>query len=102
DASADLLQVALDDPGVDRVPEHPAEVIDDDVVDVALCFYPGDHLLEGRAFVDAGGAAARLDELVDDVSVELFSFSLTGHPLRWDGDTLGIVISVDLTWRRHS
>jgi hypothetical protein len=37
--------------------------------------------LEHRSLVDRGGGAARLDELPDDLSAELFALQLTAFAL---------------------
>jgi hypothetical protein len=102
DASADLLQVALDHASVDRVPEHSVEVVDDDVVDVLLLLDPSDHLLERGPLVDAGGGAPRLDELTHDVGVQGLRLALARFPLGWDRYPLGVEVGVDLSRRGDS
>nr|WP_246411436.1 hypothetical protein [Amycolatopsis dendrobii] len=102
DPCADLLEVALRDASVNAVSEHPVEVIDDDVVDVLLGLDPGDHLLEGRAFVDAGGCPARLNELPHNVRAELLGFLLPCKALSRDRYAFRVVVSIDLAWRGHA
>lgn len=75
----------------------PAGVLDD-VVDVLLLLDPGDHLLEGRALVDAGGGAPRLNELADNLGVQRFCLSGASFPLCGDRDTLRVVVGGQPGW----
>ncbi|MCR6484045.1 hypothetical protein M8542_14570 [Amycolatopsis sp. OK19-0408] len=98
----DPLQVPLGDARVNAVSEDSVEVVDDDVVDVFLRLHPGDHLLKGWSFVDAGGGATRLDELADNVRVKLCSLVFAGLALGRDRDAFWIVVGVNLSGRRYT
>ncbi len=75
EGDAGTLQL-VDHKGVfDAVAVHPGELVDDDVVDVLVGLDPGEHLLERDSFVHAGGGAARLDVLTDDVETEGAGFA---------------------------
>src|SRR4051812_40058530 len=56
---------------------HPAELVDDDGVNVALALDAPQHRLEGRPALHAGARAAGLDVLVDDLDAELLRLALT-------------------------
>lgn len=102
DAYAEFAEFALGDGGVDAVSEDAVEVVDDDVVDVALGFDPGNHLLEDGPLVDAGCRAARLDKLIDDFRLEFIGFTLTRLTLGRNRDPFRVVVGVDLARGRHA
>ncbi|MEC3979629.1 hypothetical protein QMK34_30680 [Amycolatopsis sp. H20-H5] len=102
DAGTVFLEVAFDHAGIDGVAEDSVEVVDDDVVDVFLCFNPSDHLLKYRSLLDAGGCLAWFDELSHDVCVERLGLTLSGNALCWDGNAFGVVVGVDLAWCGHA
>nr|WP_179577206.1 hypothetical protein [Leifsonia psychrotolerans] len=93
---AAFLKISHDDGVVDAVARETGELVDDDVIDVAVAADALQHLLESDTFGHLSGGAPRLDVLGNDGDAELVSFALAGHALGWDGDTFGVVVRVDL------
>ncbi|WP_233489124.1 hypothetical protein [Blastococcus sp. TF02-09] len=74
------------------VPVHPAELVDDDGIDVALGLDALQHRLEGRPALHARTRAAGLDVLIDDLDAQPLGLALAGRALGRDGDALGVVV----------
>ncbi|HVX20468.1 MAG TPA: hypothetical protein VHB02_03900 [Acidimicrobiales bacterium] len=85
DPDAELAEIVLDHGGIEGVPEHPTELVDDDVIDLSagltLRSDPCKHLLEDRTLVDIGGAATGLHKLPDVLGCERGHLGDTGVPL---------------------
>ncbi|WTI33028.1 hypothetical protein OH817_03915 [Kocuria rhizophila] len=97
-----FVQIGHDDRVVGAVAGEAGELVDDDVVDVAVAADAFEHLLERDALGHLGGRPAGFDVLVHDREPEGFSLALTRRALRRDGDALGIVVGVHLPLGRDA
>ncbi|MFN8129599.1 MAG: hypothetical protein U0R28_12445 [Candidatus Nanopelagicales bacterium] len=91
-----LTQIGHHDGVVDTIARHPGELVYDDEVDILLDADPLEHLLEGDPLSHLSAGTAWLHVLADDVQPHLFNLAQTGTALSWDGDSLGVIVGVDL------
>ncbi|MCO7202144.1 hypothetical protein NH287_01255 [Microbacterium sp. CnD16-F] len=99
---AALLEVGHDDGVIDTVAGEPGELVDDDVVNVAVAANAFEHLLEGNSLGHLGGGSPGFDVLGHDRDAELFGLALTGNALGRNGDAFGVVVGVHLALGAHT
>nr|WP_239562544.1 hypothetical protein [Agromyces aurantiacus] len=93
-----LLKVGHDDRIVEAVASEPAELVDDDIVDVAFAANAFQHLLERNALCHLGAGPAGFDVLADDGQAELVGLAGARDPLRRNGNALWVVVGVHLSF----
>ncbi|MDQ4214767.1 hypothetical protein RBR11_12660 [Microbacterium sp. ASV81] len=96
EGDAALLQVGHDDRVIDPVPSEPRELVDDHVFHITVVADAFKHLLERNALGHLGAAAAGLDVFTDEGESELLCLAYAGDALCRDGDSLGVIVRVDL------
>ncbi len=97
-----LLQIGHDDGIVDAVAGEAGQLVDDHVVNVAVAANAFEHLLEGDPLGHLGGGSSGFDVLGNDGDAELVCLALAGDPLRWDRDSLGVIVGIHLALGTHA